>query len=185
MSQDMGLGAQARKGFCHVYTGNGKGKTTAALGLAMRALGHGWKVLVLQFMKGNINYGELQAAGRLQPELVVEQGGRETFVDPQNPDPMDVELARKTLDKSRAALAAGDYDLVVLDEVCVAVKFGLVSVDDVLEAVRGRAGHVEVVLTGRWAHERLIEEADLVTEMKQVKHYYDDKGIEAREGIEF
>ncbi len=178
-------GREERRGLLHVYTGDGKGKTTAALGLALRALGHGWKVFVLQFMKGNINYGELQAAERLGPDLLIEQGGRETFVDPKNPDPIDRELARKAMARAREVLSSGEYDLVVLDEVCVAQRFGLVSVDDVLDAVQARAGHVEVVLTGRWAHERFVESADLVTEMHLVKHYYDDQGIEAREGVEF
>ena len=174
-----------RRGLLHVYTGDGKGKTTAALGLALRALGHGWKVYVLQFLKGNIEYGELQAARHLAPDFVIEQGGRETFVDPKNPDPVDRDLARRALGRAREVLAGGEYDLVVLDEIFVAQRFGLVSVEEVLDLLRARAEHVEVVLTGRWAHERFIEVADLVTEMRLVKHYYDDQGIEAREGVEF
>jgi len=171
------------QGFVHVYTGDGKGKTTAALGLALRALGHGLKTRVIQFMKGNINYGELEVAKRLGGGLEVTQMGRETFVDPKNPDPVDVELARKALDLSRAVIGSGDWDIVILDEVNVAVAFGMIPVEDVLAAVHERPTQVEVVLTGRRAHPSLIEVADLVTEMKLVKHYY-DRGIEARTGIE-
>ncbi len=173
-----------KRGLVHVYTGDGKGKTTAALGLALRAVGHGLKALVLQFLKGNINYGELEAARAFGDRLVIEQHGRETFVDPKNPDPVDLELARKALARSREALSSGEWDVVVLDEVCVAVAFGMLRPEEVLDAVDARAEHVEVVLTGRRAHPTFVEAADLVTEMRLVKHYY-DRGVEAREGIEF
>ena len=173
-----------KQGLVHVYTGDGKGKTTAALGLALRAVGHGLKAYVVQFLKGNIDYGELVAAQTFDGRLVIEQRGRETFVDPRNPDPVDVELARKALARSREVLVSGEWDLVVLDEVCVAVAFGMLRPEDVLDVVEARAGHVEVVLTGRRAHPTFVEAADLVTEMRLVKHYY-DRGVEAREGIEF
>ena len=172
------------KGLVHVYTGDGKGKTTAALGLALRALGHGLRVYVIQFLKGNIDYGELEASRAFGDRFVVEQRGRETFVDPKNPDPVDVELARGALERSREVLASGEWDIVVLDEVSVAVAFGMIGPEEVLEAVEARAPHVEVVLTGRRAHPMFVEATDLVTEMRLVKHYY-DRGVEARKGIEF
>ena len=172
-----------KKSCVHVYTGDGKGKTTASLGLALRALGHRMRVFVIQFMKGNIEYGELEMARRLAPELELRQMGRETFVSREDPDPVDIDWAQRALELSRKVVMSGERDLVVLDEVNVAVDFGLVSVEDVLELVAKRPPHVELVLTGRYAHEKLLETADLVTEMRCVKHYYDE-GVQARVGIE-
>ena len=166
-----------------MYTGDGKGKTTAALGLALRAMGHGLRVFVIHFMKGNIQYGELEMARRLGPELEIRQMGRETFVNRENPDPEDVRMAKEALLLAGEVTGSGERDLVVLDEVNVAVDFGLIPVDGVLELMRNRPKHVELVLTGRNAHPEVVAEADLVTEMKLIKHYY-DRGVAAREGVE-
>lgn len=183
--KNCGCGCEKRlkKGYIHVYTGDGKGKTTAALGLAARAVGHGMKAFVIHFMKGNIEYGELETARRLAPNLQIKQMGRECFVDRKNPDPIDVKMASDALDLAGKAIMEGDFDLVVLDEINVATDFGLVSADDVLDLIRKKPDHVEIVMTGRYAHKEFIEAADLVTEMKCVKHYF-DKGVQARVGIE-
>lgn len=171
------------KGMVHVYTGTGKGKTTAALGLAMRALGHGLKVYVIQFMKGNIRYGEVETARQLFPNLVIKQMGRETFVDRNNPDRIDIELAQQGFQLAKEIIGGGAYDIVVLDEINVAVDYRLVSLDALLGLLDSRPAHVELVLTGRDAKGELIERADLVTEMVEVKHYYRE-GTHSRKGIE-
>jgi cob(I)alamin adenosyltransferase len=171
------------KGLIQVYTGPGKGKTTAALGLAMRAIGHGLKVYIIQFMKGNIRYGELETARQLSPNIVIKQMGRETFVDRNNPDKIDIELAQQGLQLAREVIGAGEYDIVVLDEINVAVDYGLISLEDLLKLLDTKPAHVELILTGRDAKREVIERADLVTEMVEVKHYYRG-GIRSREGIE-
>ncbi len=171
------------QGLIQVYTGNGKGKTTAALGLALRAVGRELKVCMIQFMKGGGPYGEHLAAPRLAPLLTIIQTGREGWVDRDNPDPEDTRLARGALELAGKALAGGEYDLVILDEVNGAVAFGLLTVDDVLTLMERKPANVELVLTGRNADERIIAAADLVTEMREIKHYY-RKGITSRVGIE-
>ena len=175
--------AGLERGCVHVYTGDGKGKTTAALGLALRALGHGLRVFVVQFMKGNIEYGELEMARRLAPQLEIRQMGRETFVSKENPEAIDIEWARDGLRLARKVIEAGQHDLVILDEINVAVDFQLLPLEEVLELLRDKPDHVELILTGRYAHPDIIESADLVTEMRNIKHYY-DRGVEARVGIE-
>jgi cob(I)alamin adenosyltransferase len=172
-----------RHGTVQVYTGDGKGKTTAALGLALRAVGHGLTVYMLQFMKGSPNYGELTSA-RLLPGLTIEQSGRDEFVDRRNPARIDRELAAEGLAKGRAALLGGRYDIVILDEVNVAVDFGLVALEDVLELIEKRPPHVELILTGRSARPEIVRAADLVSEVLNIRHHY-DAGVEAREGIEY
>lgn len=174
------LGAQ---GTVQVYTGDGKGKTTAALGLALRAWGHGARVLVIQFMKGRIDYGELAAARRL-PGFDIEQYGRETFVDRDEPAAEDVALAREALARARQVVAENAYDLVVLDEVNVAVDYGLVETKEILDLVAARPPEMELVLTGRGAPAAFVEAADLVSEVREIKHHYRE-GVAARKGIEF
>ena len=171
------------RGRVQVYTGNGKGKTTAALGLALRAAGRGMRTYVGQFMKGQ-PYGELEAPRLLGGLVTIEQFGRRGFVHAgKTPRPRDVALARRALAACRKAILSGDYDIVVLDEVNVAVAFSLVRERDVLRLIASRPPRVEIVLTGRYAPASFIEKADLVTEMSEVKHYY-RAGVGARDGIE-
>jgi cob(I)alamin adenosyltransferase len=171
------------RGYVHVYTGNGKGKTTASLGLAVRAAGHGLRVWILQFMKGRIDYGELEGVRMLSPYVELRQAGRDAFVDRQNPDPEDVRLAREGWGLAKQAILGRKADIVVLDEINCAMHFGLLPVEEVLEIVKGKPDGVELILTGRGAPQEIIEAADLVTEMREVKHYY-GKGVDARPGVE-
>lgn len=171
------------KGLIQVYTGNGKGKTTAALGLALRAAGHGFKTLMIQFMKGNIQYGELESAKKLSPYLMIQQMGRETFVSKTNPDPVDIEWAQKGFARAKEAIFSGNYDIVILDEINVAVDYGLISLSELLHLFDFKPDTVELVLTGRNARPEIMEKADLVTEMVERKHYY-TKEVKARKGIE-
>ncbi len=170
-------------GLVQVYTGNGKGKTTAALGLALRASGHRLKVLMIQFLKGGIAYGELLAARKLAPFLKIVPMGRECFVNKKNPDPEDIRLARKGWELAEQSVRSGKYDIVIMDEINVAVHYGLVSPRELLSFIKNKPEKVELVLTGRYARPEVIRQADLVTEMREKKHYY-KKGIESRVGIE-
>jgi len=169
-------------GLVHVYTGDGKGKTTAALGLGMRASARGFKVLMVQFMKTPGAYGE-QWGHRALPGLEIRPMGLDCLIDADAPRSEDIEKAQEAMRMIEDALSSGAWDMVILDEVNVAVKWGLVTEDQVIAAVRRRAPGVEVVLTGRYAPASFIEEADLVTEMRCLKHYY-ERGILARDGIE-
>ena len=171
------------QGYIQVYTGDCKGKTTAALGLAFRAVGRGLKVCMIQFMKGGGPYGEHLAAERLAPELVIIPTGRPGWVNRDNPDPEDIRLAKDALAQARAAVTGGEYDLVIMDEVNGAVWFGLLGVGDVLEVLQAKPPQVELVLTGRNVAPEIVAVADLVTEMREVKHYY-KAGVPARVGIE-
>ncbi|MCP3177713.1 cob(I)yrinic acid a,c-diamide adenosyltransferase [Desulfuromonas sp. KJ2020] len=171
------------QGRVQVYTGNGKGKTTAALGLALRAVGRGFKVCMVQFIKGGGEYGEHEAARRLAPLLTIHQTGRDNWIFKDKLDPEDIRVAQEALVLARQALTSGDYDLVILDEINGAVWFGLLSVEDILDLMAARPASVELVLTGRSADPRVIETADLVTEMTEIKHYY-QQGVPARIGIE-
>ncbi|MDW7757630.1 MAG: cob(I)yrinic acid a,c-diamide adenosyltransferase [Desulfuromonadales bacterium] len=171
------------QGLVQVYTGNGKGKTTAALGLALRAVGRGFKVCMVQFIKGGGEYGEHEAARRLAPLLTIHQTGRDNWIFKDKLDPEDIRIAREALALARQALTSGDYDLVILDEINGAVWFGLLTVEDILDLMAARPASVELLLTGRSADPRVIEAADLVTEMTEIKHYY-QQGVEARLGIE-
>jgi len=164
-----------------VYTGDGKGKTTAALGLAIRAVGAGLRVFIAQFVKG-MEYSELKALRKFSDSIVVRQYGRDCFIY-RGPEEKDRELAREGLQEVQEVVAGGQYDLVILDEANIATYFNLFPVEDLLELIRRKADRVEIVITGRRADARVIEAADLVTEMKEVKHYY-RKGVQARDGIE-
>ncbi len=172
-----------KKGLIQVYTGDGKGKTTAALGLALRAAGHGFKVYIIQFMKGWPHYGELKAVEFL-PGVTLRQFGGPHFVDRNNPSPEDIRMAREALQEARRAMLSGDYDIVILDEINVALDFGLIPLEEVIALLEEKPEGVELVLTGRNAHPEIIRRAHLVTEMKEVKHPYRE-GISARKGIEF
>ncbi|MGB7297075.1 MAG: cob(I)yrinic acid a,c-diamide adenosyltransferase [Candidatus Aminicenantales bacterium] len=175
--------AETFKGYIQVYTGNGKGKTTAALGLALRAAGCGLRTYIGQFLKGQA-YGELKAVRKLAPWITIEQYGRKGFIHvTENPDEEDVRRARAGLEKCLRAMLSGRYAIVVLDEVNVALYFGLFGVKDVLDLLDQKPAGVELVLTGRYAPPALLKRADLVTEMKEKKHYY-ARGVRARAGIE-
>jgi cob(I)alamin adenosyltransferase len=167
-----------------LYTGDGKGKTTAALGQCFRAAGHGLRSIIFFFMKGHIEYGELGASQNTAGLIKVVQCGRASFVDKNNPDPEDVRLAREGLDAAREATLSGDYDIVVLDELNVALDFKLLALDDVLAIIDAAPPRLEIIITGRYACPELLERADLATEMKEIKHYY-RKGVQARKGFEF
>ena len=169
------------RGYVQVYTGDGKGKTTAALGLALRAIGAGFKVFIGQFVKG-MHYSELDALARFSRAVEVRQYGRDCFIRP-DPTPEDREAAQAGLDEVRQVLAKGVYRLVILDEANIATYFKLFSVEDLLDVIDVKPDNVELVITGRRADSRIVERADLVTEMREIKHYYAN-GVEARRGIE-
>ena len=171
------------KGYIQVYTGNSKGKTTAALGLAFRAAGQGLKTYIGQFMKGQ-HYGELEAAKMIHPYITIEQYGKDTFIHIQNPPQgEDVRREKRGLARAIAAMLSGEYDVIVFDEIITACYFGLISLEDMLEIIANKPEGMEIVFTGRYAPPEVIAAADLVTEMVEVKHYYQN-GVEAREGIE-
>lgn len=165
-----------------LFTGDGKGKTTAAVGAAVRAAGHGARVLIIQFMKGRL-YGELVAVEKID-NLTIEQHGRDEFVDPKDPEKIDVELAEKGWARALEAVASDPPSLLVLDEINVAVSFGLIPLDTVIEFVKNRPDGMDLIMTGRYAHPELIDIADTVTEMREIKHHY-NAGVQMRKGIEF
>ena len=168
----------------HLYlaaTGQNRGKTTAALGLALRAVGAGWRVFFAQFVKG-MPHSELTSLRHLHPPIEVRQFGRSCFVT-RKPGDADLDCAQQGLIECKEAILSENYRLVVLDEANVAVALSLFSVDDLIDLIACRPEPVELVLTGRWAHPRVVERADLVTEMREVKHYY-RRGILARVGVE-
>ncbi len=166
-----------------VFTGNGRGKTTAALGTVLRAVGQGLKVHIIHFMKGTYPYGEQKALTYL-PNVTVSRFGKLDFVDPNSIQEDEKDEARRALAAGREAILGGEYEMVVLDEVNIASGWGLVPVEDVIDLIKKKPPKVELLLTGRYADQRLIEAADLVTEMVEVKHPY-QQGIKARQGFEF
>ena len=171
------------RGYVQVYTGSGKGKTTMALGLALRAAGHGLKTYIGQFLK-TASSGEHKAAARFPKLLAIESYGSGTFLHPDEPlEPSEIERAREGLVRAKAAMLSGYYDIVVLDEVNVAMDFGLLRVDEVLDFIRARPANVELVLTGSGAPPEIIDAADLVSEVRAIKHYF-EAGVRARKGIE-
>jgi cob(I)alamin adenosyltransferase len=172
------------RGFIQIYTGHGKGKTTAALGLAVRAVGQGLKVLMIQFMKGNRPTGELLAAQRLSPELQIKPMGRDGFIGAEGPGAKDIVLAKAALEEAQKALSEKCCDVLILDEINVAVSLGLLSQKIVLDVIECKPPDMELILTGRGAPEAFLERADLVTTMEPTKHYF-DQGQGARTGIEF
>lgn len=169
------------KGLVQVYTGSGKGKTTAALGLALRAIGRGLKVYMIQFMKG-YEYGENLVAKKLL-NLTIAQFGRAEFVNKENTAQIDIKYAKEALEHAKEIVKGGEYDIVILDEINVALDYKLIELEEVLGLIKAKAPHTELVLTGRKAPKKIIEIADLVTEMLDIKHPY-TKGITIREGID-
>ena len=171
------------KGLTQVYTGDGKGKTSAAFGLALRAVGRGLKVYVIQFIKGGFDYGELYVVKRL-PNFKMAAFGRGKFVTDVPPTEDDVKLAKEAFELAREVVSGGEYDIVILDEINVALHLKLLGIDEVTDLIRNKPEHVELILTGRHAPPEVVEMADLVTEMREVKHPY-SKGVPPRKGIEY
>jgi len=171
------------KGLVQVYTGNGKGKTSAAFGAALRAVGRSLKVYVIQFIKGGFDYGELYSIKSL-PNLKLTAFGRGRFITESQPPKEDVQLARKAFELAQKMVNSGEYDMIVLDEINVALHLKMISVDEVIQLIKNKPKHVELILTGRNAPAQIIEAANLVTEMKEIKHPYAD-GVPPRKGIEF
>jgi cob(I)alamin adenosyltransferase len=173
-----------RQGLVQVFTGAGKGKTTASLGTVLRAAGHNFKTLVIFFVKGNSSDGEFNTLPNLPGVEVAKFGLRKWIRDPKNVSPEEIAEAKTALAAAYQAATSGKWDIVVCDEINIAVFFKLILVEEVLKLIKDKAPNTELILTGRNADSRIIEAADLVTEMKAVKHPY-DKGITAREGIEY
>jgi len=177
------LTAKNGKGLVQVFTGDGKGKTTAALGAILRAAGHGFNIFIIFFIKGNYAYGEFNTLTKL-PNVRLASFGLRQFFTSTSINPEEKKQAEAALAVAREAINSGHYDLVVLDEINVALDFHLIEMDDVITLIKNKPSHVELILTGRHANTRLIDMADLVTEMVKVKHPF-DKGVKARQGIEY
>ncbi|MBE0480188.1 MAG: cob(I)yrinic acid a,c-diamide adenosyltransferase [Dehalococcoidia bacterium] len=171
------------KGLVEVFTGSGRGKTSAALGIVLRAVGHGLRVFIVHFMKGDYPYGEQKSLANL-PNVTVFRCGQISFVDPKNVEEVDRKEARKGLEAARDALKSGKYDLVVLDEINVAAAWKLIELDDVLKLIEEKPADVTLILTGRYADTRIVKAADLVTEMVAIKHPFDN-GVDARPGFDY
>ncbi|OPZ97588.1 MAG: Cob(I)yrinic acid a,c-diamide adenosyltransferase [Bacteroidetes bacterium ADurb.Bin408] len=169
------------KGYIHLYTGHGKGKTTAAIGLAVRAAGAGKKVFIGQFIKG-MPYAELSALKKL-PEITVKQFGRGCFIE-NKPTQEDINAAREGLTDMAMIIPSNEYEVIIMDEVCIALYYNLFTTQELLNVLSNRTENLEIILTGRHAPPELYQIADLITEMKEIKHYYNN-GIQAREGIEY
>ena len=170
------------KGFVHIYTGNGKGKTTAAIGLGIRATGEGLKVYMIQFMKGR-RYSEIDALDHI-PNFTVVQFGIDEFVSKEKPDKIDIDLAKKGFEQAKQILKAGKHDVVILDEINVAVDFNLIPLNDVLQLLSEKPEKVELILTGRYASPEIVRNADIVSEILEIKHPYKN-GVESRKGIDW
>jgi cob(I)alamin adenosyltransferase len=169
-------------GIIQIYFGSGKGKTTAALGLAFRSLGHNFKVYMIQFMKGNVKYGELNSAEKFKNFKLSQFGRSELIATPQE---IDFSEGKKGLGLASEIISSGEWDIVILDEIGIAIEMGLIPVEKIINILKNKPLHVEIVLTGRSMHPKLLELADLVTEMKLVKHPFSTQGLPARKGIEF
>ncbi len=178
----------AKHGYIQVYTGNGKGKTTASLGLAMRALGRCWKVLIIMFTKGGNDYGELNSFRNLSPEiaknLTIVQAGLDRIVYENNKNADDAQEIKKGWELAKKVIKNDEYNLVILDEANIAIDLGLIDLDEVIDVLKNKPDEMEIVLTGRNANPKIIEIAHLVSEISPVKHYW-DTGIAARKGIEY
>ncbi|HIT92059.1 MAG TPA: cob(I)yrinic acid a,c-diamide adenosyltransferase [Candidatus Stercorousia faecigallinarum] len=178
----------AKHGYIQVYTGDGKGKTTASLGLAMRALGRCWKVLIIMFTKGGDDYGELNSFRNLSPEisknLTIVQAGLDRIVYSDNKTQDDAEEIKKGWELAKKAIKNDEYNLIILDEANIAIDLGFIDINDMLEVLKNKPEEMEIVLTGRNARQEIIDIAHLVSEIKPVKHYW-DTGIAARKGIEY
>ena len=170
-------------GMLHVYTGTGKGKTSAALGLALRAVGHDAKVVMICFMKGDATYGEAQSFHFL-PNFTIKQMGRDSFVNFRNPDPVDVKMAQKAWEEGKRILLMQEADVLILDEINLAMAKDLLDTKEVVAFLHEHRQNTEVVCTGREAPQELIDEADLVTDMQEIKHYFTLKNITIRDGID-
>jgi len=170
------------KGYIHVYTGNGKGKTTSAIGLGIRASGAGYKVYMLQFMKGR-KYSELVTIDKIK-NFSYSQHGRDEFVNKKNPEQIDIDLAKEGFDHAKKLVKSEKYDMIILDEINVAVDFNLIKLKDVLDLVETKPKGLELVLTGRYANKEFVKIADYVTEMLEIKHPY-QQGVQARRGCDF
>lgn len=178
----------AQHGYIQVYTGNGKGKTTASLGLAMRALGRCWKVLIVMFTKGGDDYGELNSFRELSPEistnLTIVQAGLDRIIYKDNQTEKDNEEIKKGWEIAKKAILNDEYQLIILDEANIAIDLGILDVEEIITTLKNKPEEMEIVLTGRNAHPKIIEIAHLVSEIQPVKHYW-DIGITARKGIEY
>ncbi len=175
--------AEKSLGLVHIFTGNGKGKTTAALGAIVRALGHGLKVYIVFFMKGDYPYGEWEALSKFS-KVKIARFGFKTFTDPANIKPEEIEQARQALAFAREAMLSGKYDMIMLDEVNIAVAWKLVELDEVVKLITDKPQNVELILTGRYADIKLVQLADMVTECLKIKHPF-DVGTISRPGIDY
>ncbi len=175
--------SKLEKGLIQVYTGNGKGKTSAAFGLALRAAGRGLKVYIIQFIKGGFDYGELYVVEKI-PNVTLKAFGRGKFITEKPPKKEDIKLAEQALQLAKEVVRSGEYNIVVLDEINVALDLELIGLEEVLELIKSKPTHVELVLTGRNASDKIIEAANLVSEVREIKHPFKE-GYKSRKGIEY
>ena len=173
-------------GLVIVYTGKGKGKTTAALGMALRAIGHDYKICMIQFIKGSWHYGEMSSSKRLEPEFELTAIGKGFvgILDDKTPKEVHQKIAKEAVEIAKQKILSEKYNIIILDEINYAVNLGLVNVDDVLDLIKTKPQNVTLVLTGNHANQQVIDAADLVTEMREIKHPF-QKGIRAKKGIDF
>jgi len=170
------------KGYIHVYTGSGKGKTTAALGLGLRALGAGLKVHMIQFMKGR-RYSELDALDNLS-NFTFSQYGRDEFVNKENPEQIDIDLAQKGFNEAIKLVKSGKYDMIILDEINVVIDYNLIELKKLIKLIEEKPEKLELVLTGRYAHPEIQKLADYISEILEINHPY-QQGVKARKGVDF
>lgn len=177
------ISTPSTRGLVLVITGNGKGKTTSAFGQALRAVGQGYKVFIMQFMKGR-DYGEFKAAEKYLPRLTIRRSGLDSFVMRDNPAPVDIKLARQGFEEAKKAVASGRYNMIILDEINVAVDFKLIPLQDLIDLIKNRPPALDLILTGRYAPKEILKLADTVSEVKEIKHHY-AAGVKDRAGIEY